>query len=283
MTVTADNKMYVFGGYIDNGFTPIKRVDVYDPATNQWTRLADSDMPIGLTHSGCTLLGRDVIIAGGYPAKPGGNQTFSTTAVYDFNLDTHVWTTLPSLPAARGGGALVALGSTLHFIGGSDSNRKDANSHWTFTPSAAGPGAGWATAAPLPTNRNHLGAVALNGKIWVVGGQQNQDAAEIPQAALEVYDPATDTWAAKTPLPFGRSHIAAATLVVNGRIVTLGGEKTFNSVVANVSAYDPATDQWTEMTALPATRNSGVAAFINGELIYSTGRFATTTYRGTIS
>jgi N-acetylneuraminic acid mutarotase len=199
--------------------------------------------------------------------------------VWSFKVDEGTWGSLPSLPAARGGGALVNLDGTLHFFGGADSARKDANTHWQFTPGATN----WTTLAALPTNRNHMGAVALGGKIYAVGGQQNQDAAEIPQAALEIYDPATNQWSAGKSLPFGRSHIAGATVLVNGRIVVLGGETTFNSTVKNVSAYDPGVNDWLPMTDLPVSINSGVAAFINGELIYTTGRFATATYRGLVS
>jgi N-acetylneuraminic acid mutarotase len=128
-----------------------------------------------------------------------------------------------------------------------------------------------------------MGAVVLDNKIYAIGGQQNQDAAEVPQAAVEVYDPATHAWSAAASLPFGRSHIAGATVVMNGRIVVLGGETNYNVVVGDVVAYDPAANKWSAMTNLPATRNSGVAAFIGGELIYSTGRFTTTTYRGVVS
>jgi N-acetylneuraminic acid mutarotase len=280
MTATIDGKMYVLGGYANGVFTPTNRVDVYDPAANSWTRLENSNMPLATSHSGCTVLGRSIILAGGYPVGAGGTgQTFSTTGVWSLNVDTGVWTTLPSLPAARGGGALVNFDGTLHFFGGADSARKDANTHWQLTPGASS----WTTLAPLPTNRNHMGAVALGGKIYAVGGQQNQDANEIPQSALEIYDPASNSWSAGKSLPFGRSHIAGATVLVNGRIVVLGGETTFNSTVKSVSAYDPGVNDWLPMTDLPVSINSGVAAFINGELIYSTGRFATATYRGTIS
>ena len=67
-----------------------------------------------------------------------------------------------------------------------------------------------------------------------------------------------------------------------GISITVQEENTL-STVNNVSAYDPVTNQWEEMSPLPASRNSGVAAFIDGLLIYSTGRLTTTTYRGTIS
>ncbi len=280
MTATIDGKMYVFGGSLDSTFTPTRRVDVYDPAADTWTRLTNSDMPVALSHAGIAVVGRTIVIAGGYPAGAGGSgQTFSTTGVWSFKVDGGTWGSLPSLPAARGGGALVNLDGTLHFFGGADSNRKDASTHWQLTPGATN----WTTLAPLPTNRNHMGAVALGGKIYAVGGQQSQDAAEIPQSALEIYDPAANQWSAGKSLPFGRSHVAGATVLVNGRIVVLGGETTFNSTVKNVSAYDPGVNDWLPMTDLPVSINSGVAAFINGELIYTTGRFATATYRGMIS
>ena len=117
----------------------------------------------------------------------------------------------------------------------------------------------------------------------VVGGQQNQDAAETPQSALEAYDPATNKWATLQPLPLGRSHIAAATVVWNGRIVTFGGETQYLESINTVSSYDPSTNQWSELTALPGSRSSGAAAVINGAVYYTGGLLTTTTWKGTLS
>ena len=112
--------------------------------------------------------------------------------------------------------------------------------------------------------------------------QKFQDAAEQPQSAVEMFDPATNTWTAKAPLPFGRSHIASSTIVVQGRIVTLGGETTYQNAVNNVSAYNPATNTWQELTPLPTARASGVAGFLNGAYYFSTGGVTSNTYKGTI-
>ena len=281
MVATIDNKMYVFGGYVDTTFTPTARVDVYDPTTDQWTRLVGAEMPLATTHSGCVVVGRDVYIAGGYPVQTDGTgQNFSTNQVWKFNVDSNAWTQLPSLPSPRGGGGMTALNGKLHFVGGADSARVDRNHHWTLDLNG---GAAWAVAAPLPTLRNHLGLVALNGKVWAVGGQQGQDAAEVPQSAVEAYDPATNTWTAAAPLPFGRSHINAAIEVIGGRIVTFGGETTFNNAVANVSAYNPATNTWSELTALPSKRSSGVVGFLNGDVYYSGGLLTKNLWRGVLS
>ncbi len=271
-----DNRLYLFGGYTDFSAINSTRSDYYDPATNTWnTRAA---MLSGVSHGGTATVGRNVYIAGGYTGGPGGSQTFATSQVQVYNVDTNTWSTIASLPQPRGGGAMAAVGNVLYFFGGADLSRTDRSEHWAFD--ITNPGAGWVAKAAIPTARTHLGAVSLNGKVYAVGGQQNQDAAEAPQAALQVYDPATNTWSSLASMPFGRSHIASATIVVNNRIVTLGGETTFQNAVNNVSAYDPTTNTWTELTALPVSRASGVAGFINGNYYYSTGDVTTTTYKG---
>lgn len=271
-----DGRIYVFGGYTDFSATNARRSDVYDPATNTWSRIAD--MPIGVSHAGAAVVGRDVYLAGGYTGGPGGQQTFATRQVQRYNADANSWSTIAPLPEARGGGALVAVGDVLHFFGGSDIQRHDRGEHWAFD--LANPAAGWIAKASLPTPRTHMGAINLNGIIYAVGGQQHQDAAENPQSAVEAYDPSTDSWLQRAPLPFGRSHIAGATVTANGRIVTLGGETTYQTSIDNVTAYDQRTDTWQELSPLPAKRASGVAAFIDGVFYYSGGGVTSKNWRG---
>jgi N-acetylneuraminic acid mutarotase len=283
MVAAVGGKMWLFGGYTDGTATASGRVDTYDPATNTWAKV-NTTMPLATTHSGCTVIGTDVYLAGGYHGGSGGQQTFASNQVWKYSTTTNTWTRMTDLPDARGGGALVALNGQLHFMGGSDLTRKDRDDHWVLNLAAASPGVPqWTTLASLPTLRNHLGGVALGGKIYIVGGQQNQDAAEVPQAALEVYDPATNKWAALASLPFGRSHIAAATVVWNGHIVTFGGETQYLESINNVSAYDPATNTWSELTTLPGSRSSGAAAVIDGVVYYTGGLLTTTTWKGTLA
>ena len=56
---------------------------------------------------------------------------------------------------------------------------------------------------------------------------------------VEEYDPATDTWATKAPMPTPRWNLGVAT-ASNGKIYAIGG---FNgSLLATVEEYDPATN-----------------------------------------
>jgi N-acetylneuraminic acid mutarotase len=275
-TATFGNRLYLFGGYTDFSATNSTRTDYFDASTNTWGTGAAA--PVGVSHAGTVTVGRNVYLAGGYTGGPGGSQTFATSQVQVYNVDANTWTTIASLPAARGGGAMAAVGNVLHFFGGSDLSRTDRSEHWAFDLS--NPGAGWVSRAALPTARTHMGAVTLNGKIYAIGGQKNQDQAESPQSAVEVYDPVADKWTTAAALPFGRSHINSATIVVSGRIFTLGGETTYQNAINNVTAYDPDNNTWTNVTPLPVSHASGVASFINNKFYYTTGDVTTGTYEG---
>jgi hypothetical protein len=270
-----DGKLYVFGGYVDNTYVPTARMDVYDAGTNSWSQLAS--MPVGLTHMGVAVSGHDIYVAGGYPPGPGGTgQTFATTAVSRYNVDTNTWTAMPSLPQARGGGALALENGTLHFFGGSDLSRADSATHWILTLPG---GTSWQSSTALSVARNHLGGVTLDGKVYAVGGQKGQDAAAIYTAEFDVWDPASSTWKSLAPLPSARSHIGAATFAMGSRILALGGETSYGIATSQSIAYDPGDNTWTQLTPLPVAIHSGVAGNVAGIIYYTTG-FTQTTYKG---
>ena len=278
MGAVVNGRLYLFGGYVDTTFTPTSRGDVYDPATNTWRQVAS--MPLGISHMGNVAVGDSIYFAGGYPARSPSGQTFSTTAVWRYDTVADRFSTLPGLPAARGGGALVAVGRRLHFFGGSDSSRRDAAQHWALDlDNLAG---GWVARAPLPLATNHVAGAVVDGQIYAIGGQQNQDSAAIQRAEVQRYDPATDTWTARSPLPLARSHITASTLVRNGRIIVLGGLGPGNRTINRVDSYDPATNTWTQLTSLPAHRMSGVGDVLgDGRIVFTTGNMVRNTWVGT--
>src|SRR5712691_10723062 len=68
-------------------------------------------------------------------------------------------------------------------------------------PAAAQQGT-WSTKAPMPTARVDTNAVVLDGKVYVIGGTLGKE----PFTANEEYDPATDRWRARAPMPRGIYH-----------------------------------------------------------------------------
>jgi hypothetical protein len=278
MHAVVDGKLYVFGGFSGaNG--PIKRSDVYDPASNTWTRIAD--LPERITHVGVATVGRDVYFASAYVGTgPGYAQEFTSPRVWKYNVDANAYTAVTPLPVPRASGGLVYLDGYLHYFGGSDNtaSRADRGEHWRLKVDG---GTEWEPLAGLNDPRTHAGYVAYDGKIWMVGGQHSYDETLTARDTLEMYDPATNTWTVKAALPRALSHVGGTSFVMGSRLIVVGGEFEHLKSVSTVHAYDFATDTWETLTALPFSTFSGVAVEIDGILYHTTGSAGRATYMGT--
>ncbi|NJM08025.1 hypothetical protein HC891_20300 [Candidatus Gracilibacteria bacterium] len=277
------DKLYVFSGYTDTTYLPKSvRADSYDPQTDSWTTLPP--MPRPMTHSGIATDGvRYIYLAGGVVGDRQANGSYdkidAIDEVWRFDTQQTVWAALPSLPAARGAGELALLGRTLHFFGGTGLDRyTSVDDHWTLDLDS---GSAWQTAATLPNARNHLSDAVIDGKLYAIGGQEGHNETLVTQTSLHVWDPAQPKrWTELAPLPEGRSHTAGATVVIDGKIYLFGGEEFHNASRSSVYVYDPARNSWSLSNNIPRRAHSGIAGFINGKMIYTTGNLLDTTYIG---
>jgi len=137
---------------------------------------------------------------------------------------------------------------------------------------AADPPAHWDSAPPLalgPTQET--AAVAVAGKIYVLGGFTN--GAIVP--AVQVFDPATSTWAAGPPLPAAVHHVTAA--AIGDTIYVLGALATPSFIATgDVWSWTPGDAGWTVRAPMPAgtERGAAVAGELAGKLVVAGG------YRG---
>ena len=174
-------------------------------------------------------------------------------------------------------------------IAAEDGNFDDAlarlDNAWEYDPAADS----WKALAAMPTPRLSAVAVAAGGKIYVMGGAGNYKARDgqsldpnQPHRVLdvnEVYDPATNTWAAKQILPTPRNSMFTG--VVNGKIYLIGGRvasafATTGSVTDVVEEYDPATDKWGFLKdRMPTPRDEGVAGVFNNRIYVAGGESIT--------
>jgi N-acetylneuraminic acid mutarotase len=124
----------------------------------------------------------------------------------------------------------------------------------------------WVAKAPATLKRTEVAAAAVRGKIYVVGGFQQGLSFVTP--AVEEYDPATDTWQERAPLPSGLHHAGIG--VVNERLFVIGGfERSLFSIwspVTSVYEYDPAADRWTARKPMPTPRGALAVAALDGKL-----------------
>ncbi len=272
-TFTYNGKLYVFGGFIDRSMDATAECDVYDPAANAWSYV--TTVPVGgLTHASTTVVGDTVYFAGGtvgaFVAHEGGN---TTAAVLTYNLTTDTWGATTPLPVASSCGGLVCINDVLYYYGGLNADDSaDLTATWALDLS--NPSAGWAAKAAMPNGRNHLGAVAINGVAYAVGGWHLYNTTRGAVAEVDAYDPVTNTWRAVASLPQAWSSIETSTTVADGKIVVVGGganggyDGTYQTAIAS---YDPVANSWANVGTLPEANEGLSAAYVNGQLIVADG------------
>ena len=116
----------------------------------------------------------------------------------------------------------------------------------------------WVSKAPMHQARSDLGVVAVDGKIYAIGGSGGGPLN--PVGTNEQYDPATDAWVYKASMPTPRAYFAIAAYQNN--IYCFGGatgtelvdnrSASFTYIYSNaVEVYDTVTDNWTIKPHMP--------------------------------
>jgi len=170
------------------------------------------------------------------------------------------WTNGASLPVPVDSHAAVVLDDRIYILGGLNNGTATAAVYAYDLATGT-----WTARAPLNEARYELAAVALNGAIYAIGGEDGKWSRSL-MTTVERYDPVADRWDFVAPLQHGRNGLAAG--VIDGRIYAVGG----NDGAAHdaLEIYDPATDQWTTGANLPIGREFLAAAVLNGKL-YAVG------------
>jgi hypothetical protein len=108
----------------------------------------------------------------------------------------------------------------------------------------------WAARKSAP-HYHRLGAGGfIGGKFYVVGGFNGFQ----PVAHLDVYDPVTDTWTTRAPIPTPGRAIGAT---LQSKLYVIAG--------SNAYVYDPATDKWSSIAAPTWGHDGVVRIVINGK------------------
>mgnify|MGYP002402879850 CR=1 FL=1 len=253
-----DGRMHLVGGYAE------QRVDrpyhhVYDPASDTW--LQAPPLPLGANHVGVAVLNGTLYAIGGFTAQ---NNT-PHDRCFALEAGAQEWRPIPLLPRPCGAVACVAVGGRLHAIGGGIGNgfesRRSVDWHLAYDPATNR----WEARAPMPTGRDHTGAVALDGRIHVIGGRV--DNFHTNSNLHHVYDPQADKWEMRAPFPTARSGHGA--VLYRGLIFCMGGEGS-NRVFGQNEAYDPKTDSWQQYAPMPTPRH-GLGAVAIGDFIHVAG------------
>jgi hypothetical protein len=112
----------------------------------------------------------------------------------------------------------------------------------------------WNQAGALgAADRLHHSAARLgSGRVLIAGGKKANVA---PQTSTQIFDPASDTWSAGTPLDQPRTGALAFELA-SGRVLIAGGYNQLTQTTLDVAAiYDDASAAWTSVGPLTVGRS----------------------------
>lgn len=128
----------------------------------------------------------------------------------------------------------------------------------------------WIERAAMPVARQELPSEQLNGRVYLIGGIQNNG---LVTSSSEYFDPLTNSWTLIAPLPAPRHHVTLTEL--NGKLYASGGYSTLGGfwIITNtLFEYDPNADNWIQKAILPDSRGQHAEAGYNGKLYLFGGR-----------
>ncbi|MFC1712382.1 sigma-70 family RNA polymerase sigma factor [Candidatus Poribacteria bacterium] len=241
-----DGIIYAIGGTAEA--RELSTVEAYDPATDTWTTKAD--MPTTRSLPAIAVVdGRIYVIGGMFGETIQQNRTLSAVEAYEPATDT--WTTKADMPTARYYHAACVVDGRIYVSGGA-TKWGERSGNWAEVPTVEVYDTAtdtWTRASDMPRARHGHSASAVDGKMYIIGGQDGETIKLWEEGKLEgdkledlfsivyVYDPATDMWTtAADPLPTARGGPTAA--VVDGKIYAIGGRQG-NAKLSTVEEYDP--------------------------------------------
>jgi Kelch motif. len=183
-----------------------------------------------------------------------GAFTVSCTTASSEVLVQNSWVSKEPMQVARSGLGVAAVNGKIYAIGGTtaEGNLGSYTGGVVGTTEEYDPATDkWVFKKSMPTPRAYFAIAVFQNKIHCIGGSSglNQTTYEpIYTNVHEVYDPATDTWETKTPMPTPRLSLEANT--VNGKIYLVGGQTPGFYIVDNDTSlalneeYDPIADTW---------------------------------------
>jgi len=163
--------------------------------------------------------------------------------------------------------AVAHLDGKIYVVGGYPSTRVSVDTVQVYDIKSDS----WRLTTPYPTTINHASAVGLDGVVYVIGGQTSaggRGADAGYTSVVHAFDPKTETWTVRAPMPTARSGMAHD--VIDGKIYVAGGRPPRGH---DFAVYDPKVDEWTSLPELPTARNHMAAAAISGKLHVAGGRF----------
>jgi N-acetylneuraminic acid mutarotase len=202
---------------------------------------------------------------------------------FSYDPAKNEWTKLSGNPVPVHHGAAAVVGHKFYVFGGfrlPDNGKVGwypESKAWAYDADTKQ----WSALPNMPTARGALAAVAVDKKIYVIGGAAIPKGMQLPDGlqgggpvelvgTTEVFDTATNTWSSLEPMPTPRNHHSVA--YVDGKIYAIGGRvgpcfsNGWSSNIWMTDAYDIASNTWTPRAPMPTARSGTGIAVVDGKI-----------------
>ncbi len=241
-----DGRLYVAGGYLLSGET-VATVEAYDVKHDAWETVAS--LPAPRNHLTLASLNGRLFAVGGNDGI-GEDAEKPSATVWTLDPVQGKWDAVAPLLAPRAAHASAVDADRLYVVGGVGPNPLPTLIYDPKTDR-------WLEGALIPTERDHLGAAFVEGKVITVAGRYG----EAERNMVEAYHPTTDSWETLPALPTPRHGLCV--VGIGSTVYAIGGE-TFEGkarAFATNEALDVAAGKWKTLSPMPTARHGagGVA------------------------
>jgi N-acetylneuraminic acid mutarotase len=230
--VVLNDKIYLITGTYTGSYS--KDFYVYDPSADTWTKLAD--LPEARSNLAMAAVNGKIYAIGG--------DVFTKTN-YEYTPETNTWKTLTPMPTSRQHVDCGVVGRKIYVMGGITSYSAITKKNEMYDTETDT----WSEKASVPTLRNNPAIVTLDSFIYVIGGGGATNDIWKAISTVECYNTNTNVWTTKANLPFVLFKPGA--ILVNNKIVVLGGQNAASVSLSSILIYDAISDNWKAITSLP--------------------------------
>ena len=251
-TLLANGKVLVSGGQTSLVTpTSLATVELYDPATNNWSA-AGPFATARSVHTATLLPNGKVLVAGGLNTAASANS-IAIAELYD--PATNTWSPAGTMATARYAHTATLLPTGKVLVIGGLAVSGEVGTAELYDPATNI----WTTVGRLATPRyGHAATLLGNGKLLLTGGSGFATGAFATFKSVEIYDSATHVAVVVAPMAVARvSH--TMTLLRDNKVLVTGGFASLGSG----EVYDAATNVWTPTGAMVAGRHAHTATLLN--------------------
>lgn len=252
--IMAGGKFYLMGG------RETTDVDIFDPATNTWTKGAPIPIAPELMHNFQPVFMDGLIfVVNAYSGDCCGADEVGVPNVYIYDPVQDLWITGPEIPRQRGATGVVEYNDKLYVMGGLQGGHGDAGTQAFALFDSYDPYTNvWQVLPNMPRARDNFSAAVIGNKLYA-GGGRNTGAGNGPLGVVipevDVFSFGSSTWSTlPSNIPTPRGSTGAA--VLGKEVFILGGEVAGTTPAFNtVEALNVDTGTWRTGSANIAQMN----------------------------